>query len=133
MYQHITLIGNLGRDPELRYTPAGQAVVDLSVATKETWKDQSGEKQERTTWWKVAVWGKQAESCNQYLKKGSRLLVEGTIRGDENGNPRTFQKKDGTTGASYEMTAKDVRFLSTGSTNETPVVVANAVTDDIPF
>ena len=65
MYQHITLIGNLGRDPELRYTPAGMAVSDLSMATKESWKDQSGEKQERTTWWKVSVWGKQAESCKR--------------------------------------------------------------------
>ena len=132
MYQHITLIGNLGRDPELRYTPAGQAVLDMSMATKETWKDQAGEKQDRTTWWKVSVWGKQAENCNQYLKKGSRLLVEGTMRGDENGNPRTFQKKDGTTGTSFELTAKDVRFLSSNSTNETPVA-ANAVVDDIPF
>ena len=112
MYQHITLVGNLGRDPELRYTPAGQPVTDLSVATKEVWKDQAGEKQDRTTWWKVSVWGKQAENCNQFLTKGSRVLVEGTLRGDESGNPRTYQKKDGTTGSSFEMTAKEVRFLS---------------------
>lgn len=134
MYQHVTLVGNLGRDPELRYTPAGQPVTDLSVATKETWKDQAGEKQDRTTWWKISVWGKQAETCNQFLTKGSRVLVEGTIRGDENGNPRTYQKKDGTTGASFELTAKDVRFLSAknGSDEHAPVPAKIAV-DDLPF
>ena len=134
MYQHITLIGNLGRDPELRYTPAGQPVTDLSVATKETWKDQSGEKKDRTTWWKISVWGKQAENCNQFLVKGSRVLVEGTLRGDEGGNPRTYQKKDGTTGASFEMTAKDVRFLSAKGVSESDgQSPEKVVVDDLPF
>lgn len=134
MYQHITLIGNLGRDPELRYTPAGQPVTDLSVATKETWKDQSGEKKDRTTWWKISVWGKQAENCNQFLVKGSRVLVEGTLRGDESGNPRTYQKKDGTTGTSFEMTAKDVRFLSAKGVSESDgQSVEKVAVDDLPF
>ena len=134
MYQHITLIGNLGRDPELRYTPAGQPVTDLSVATKETWKDQSGEKKDRTTWWKISVWGKQAENCNQFLVKGSRVLVEGTLRGDESGNPRTYQKKDGTTGTSFEMTAKEVRFLSAKGVSESDgQSVEKVAVDDLPF
>lgn len=140
MYQHITLVGNLGRDPELRYTPAGQPVTDLSVATKEVWRDQAGEKQDRTTWWKVSVWGKQAENCNQFLAKGSRVLVEGTLRGDESGNPRTYQKKDGTTGSSFEMTAKEVRFLSAkngsddGGGAAAPAATKVGVTmDDLPF
>ena len=134
MYQHITLIGNLGRDPELRYTPAGQPVTDLSVATKETWKDQSGEKKDRTTWWKISVWGKQAENCNQFLVKGSRVLVEGTLRGDESGNPRTYQKKDGTTGTSFEMTAKEVRFLSAKGVSESDGQSPEKVAvDDLPF
>ena len=142
MYQRITVIGNLGRDPELRYTPSGEAVTDLSVATTESWKDTEGVKKDRTTWWKVAVWGKQAETCNQFLKKGSKVLVEGTMRGDEKGNPRTFQRQDGSWGASYEMTAKDVRFMSSRSEG-TGSPVANgsgefegamaATEDDLPF
>ena len=140
MYQHITLVGNLGRDPELRYTPAGQPVTDLSIATKEVWKDQAGEKQDRTTWWKVSVWGKQAENCNQFLTKGSRVLVEGTLRGDESGNPRTYQKKDGTTGSSFEMTAKEVRFLSAkngsddgGGAAAPAATKVGVAIDDLPF
>lgn len=140
MYQHITLVGNLGRDPELRYTPAGQPVTDLSVATKEVWRDQAGEKQDRTTWWKVSVWGKQAENCNQFLAKGSRVLVEGTLRGDESGNPRTYQKKDGTTGSSFEMTAKEVRFLSAkngsddgGGAAAPAATKVGVAMDDLPF
>jgi len=140
MYQHITLVGSLGRDPELRYTPAGQPVTDLSVATKEVWKDQAGEKQDRTTWWKVSVWGKQAENCNQFLTKGSRVLVEGTLRGDESGNPRTYQKKDGTTGSSFEMTAKEVRFLSAkngsddgGGAAAPAATKVGVAMDDLPF
>ncbi len=140
MYQHITLVGNLGRDAELRYTPAGQPVTDLSVATKEVWKDQAGEKQDRTTWWKVSVWGKQAENCNQFLTKGSRVLVEGTLRGDESGNPRTYQKKDGTTGSSFEMTAKEVRFLSAkngsddgGGAAAPAATKVGVAMDDLPF
>ena len=140
MYQHITWVGNLGRDPELRYTPAGQPVTDLSVATKEVWKDQAGEKQDRTTWWKVSVWGKQAENCNQFLTKGSRVLVEGTLRGDESGNPRTYQKKDGTTGSSFEMTAKEVRFLSAkngsddgGGAAAPAATKVGVAMDDLPF
>ena len=140
MYQHITLVGNLGRDPELRYTPAGQPVTDLSVATKEVWKDQAGEKQDRTTWWKVSVWGKQAENCNQFLTKGSLVLVEGTLRGDESGNPRTYQKKDGTTGSSFEMTAKEVRFLSAkngsddgGGAAAPAATKVGVAMDDLPF
>ena len=132
MYQHITLVGNLGRDPELRYTPAGQPVTDLSVATKEVWKDQAGEKQDRTTWWKVSVWGKQAENCNQFLTKGSRVLVEGTLRGDESGNPRTYQKKDGTTGSSFEMTAKDGSDDGGGAAAPAATKVGVAM-DDLPF
>ena len=139
MYQRIMIIGNLGQDPELRYLPSGQAVTKLGVATTESWKDQSGEKQERTTWWKVSVWGKQAETCNQFLKKGSKVFVEGTMRGDEKGHPRTFQRQDGSWGASYEMTAKDVRFMSprsegTGSNGSAEFEEAVAATeDDLPF
>ncbi len=111
MYNRVTLVGNLGRDPELRYTANGSAVCNLSVATNEVWNDSSGEQRKRTTWWRVAVWGKQAESCSEYLSKGRPVLVEGRIRSDENGNPRVFERGDGTWGSSFEITAQTVRFL----------------------
>ena len=114
MYNRVTLVGNLGRDPELRYTANGSAVCNLSVATNEKWKDSSGELQKRTTWWRVSVWGKQAENCSEYLSKGRPVLVDGQIRGDENGNPRVFERQDGTWGASFDVNAQTVQFLGRG-------------------
>ena len=112
MYNRIILAGNLGRDPELRYTPSGQAVTNLSVATNEVWTDQQGERQERTIWWRVSVWGKQAEACSQYLSKGKQVLVEGRMKPDgDTGVPRVFQRQDGSHGASCDVTAQMVRFL----------------------
>ena len=114
MYNRVTLVGNLGRDPELRYTANGSAVCNLSVATNEKWKDSSGELRKRTTWWRVSVWGKQAENCSEYLSKGRPVLVDGQIRGDENGNPRVFERQDGTWGASFDVNAQTVQFLGRG-------------------
>lgn len=116
----IIIIGNLGRDPELRFLPDGTPVTTFSVATSR----KAGEKDE-TTWFRVTVWGKQAESCNQYLHKGSKVLVEGRLRPDESGNPTVFQRKDGTWGASYEVTADAVKFLS-GKADE-------PADEDVPF
>lgn len=107
MYQKIIIIGNLGSDPEQRFTPDGTPVTTFSVATSR----KAGEKDE-TTWFRVTVWSKQAESCNQYLHKGSKVLVEGRLRPDESGNPTVYQRKDGSWGASYEVTAETVRFLT---------------------
>jgi single-strand DNA-binding protein len=107
MYQKLIFIGNLGNTPETRYTAKGDPVTSFSVATSRKY----GEKDE-TTWFRVSVWGNQAESCNTYLHKGSKVLVEGRLRPDENGNPTTFQRKDGSWGASYEVTAESVRFLT---------------------
>jgi len=107
MYQKLIIIGNLGSNPEQRFTPAGDPVTTFSVATSRKY----GEKDE-TTWFRVSVWGKQAESCNTYLSKGSKVLVEGRLRPDPNGSPRTFQRKDGTWAASFEVTAESVRFLT---------------------
>ena len=116
MYQKLIIIGNLGREPETRYTPAGEPVTAFSVATSRKFGD-TGE----TTWFRVNVWGKQAESCSQYLHKGSKVLVEGRLKAE----PPVFQKKDGTWASSYEVTAENVRFLSG---KDEPVV-----TDDVPF
>lgn len=112
MYHKVVLIGHLGRDPEMRYTQDGTPVTNFSMATTEKWTGQDGEQKERTVWWRVSAWRRQAETCNQYLSKGRLVLVEGQINPDpESGNPRVYTRNDGTPGASYEVTARVVRFL----------------------
>jgi single-strand DNA-binding protein len=143
MYQKFVVIGNLGQDPEMRYMPDGQVVTNLSVATNRRWTDRAtGETQEEVTWLRVSVWGKQAESANQYLRKGRQVLVEGRLRPDPNtGGPRLWTRQDGTVGASFEMVADRVQFLgSNGNGNGHGANGhANGVTepayaeDDVPF
>lgn len=110
MFQKIILVGNLGRDPEMRYTPSGQAVCNLNIATNRTWS-RDGEQQKETTWFRVTVWGRQAETVHQYLRKGRTVLIEGRMNPDENGNPRVWTGNDGQPRASFEVTAQNVRFL----------------------
>ncbi|MCA9999601.1 MAG: single-stranded DNA-binding protein [Anaerolineales bacterium] len=114
MYQKVIIIGNLGRDPEMRYMPDGTAVTSFSVATSRRWTDRnSGQPVDETTWFRVSVWGRQAETANQYLSKGSKVLVEGRMKPDPaTGAPRIWTRQDGTAGASFELTAEVVRFLS---------------------
>jgi single-strand DNA-binding protein len=138
MFQKVILVGNLGRDPEMRYTPGGQAVTNISVATNRRYTDSSGESRDETVWFRVAVWGKQAENVNQYLKKGRSVLVEGRLTGDENGNPRIWNAQDGTPRASYEVTAQTVTFLGgRDDRDSTPDEGGSAAgppaDDDIPF
>lgn len=135
-YQTTIIAGNLGKDPELKYLPNGTAVTNFSVAVSEQYKTQQGETVKRTIWYRVSTFGKQAETCNQYLKKGSKVLVEGRLNADPNtGGPRVFTKQDGTASASFELTAATVRFLSSSAksegTNEAPVSVL--ADEDIPF
>ena len=112
-FQTIIIVGNLGKDPVMRYASNGNAVTELSVASNRQYTDSAGERVKETTWFKVSVWGKQAESCNTYLQKGSSVLVEGELSPDkETGNPRTFTRSDGSTGASFDVTARTVRFLT---------------------
>ena len=132
----IIIIGRLGRDPEMRYTPSGQPVTSFSVASNRSYTDANGQKTDETIWFRVTAWGKQAEICNQYLKKGSKVLVEGRLVPDKNGGPRIWTKQDGTPGASFEVTASTVRFLSTRGegTGETMAdAVGESGGDDIPF
>src|SRR3990170_4523494 len=103
MFHKVILVGNLGRDPEMRYTPSGQAVTNLSVATNRTYTDSSGSQVKETAWFRVSVWGKQAETCHQYLRKGRQVLVEGRLVPDDNGNPRIWNRQDGTPAASFEV------------------------------
>jgi single-strand DNA-binding protein len=119
MYQTVILAGNLGRDPEMRYTPSGQPVTSFSVATNRQYTNNSGETVKETIWFRVSVWGKMAETCNQYLKKGSKVLVEGRLTADAaTGGPRIWNAQDGSPRASFEVNAQTVRFLSSRGETE---------------
>ena len=140
MYQKIVLVGNLGRDPEMRYMPDGKAVTNLSVATSRRWTQQaSGESVEETTWFRVSVWGRQAETVNEYLSKGRQVLVEGRLRPDpETGGPRLWTAQDGSVRASFEITADTVRFIggreqSGFASGDTFEPAAAQEEDEIPF
>ncbi len=115
MFHQVTIVGNLGKDPEMRYTPAGQAVTSFNVASNRTYTSSDGTKVKETIWFRISVWGKQAEVCSQYLKKGRAVLVTGRLQADPaTGGPRIWAKNDGTSGASFEVTADTVRFLGGG-------------------
>ncbi len=134
-FHTVILIGNLGRDPEMRYTPSGQPVTSFSVASNRSYTGSDGQKVDETIWFRITAWGKQAETCNQYLRKGSKVLVEGRLVPDKNGGPRVWTKQDGTAGASFEVTASTVRFLSTrGETASGEGVEEHqSEGDEIPF
>lgn len=125
-------IGNLGRDPEMRYAPNGNPVCSFSVACTRTFKNAQEEKIDETTWVRISVWGKLAENCNQYLHKGSKIHFEGRLNPDANGNPRIWQKNDGTPGANFEVTANSVLFLS-GRGEGGEQAPAEESSEDIPF
>lgn len=127
------IIGNLGRDPEMRYTPSGQAVCNFSVATTETWTSKEGERMKRTIWTRVTTWGKSAENCSKYLAKGSLVYIEGRPVGDESGNPRTWTKNDGSVGVSFEVNAERVIFLSKREASDEVEQVAMTEDEEIPF
>ncbi len=110
-YQQTIIVGNLGQDPEMRFLPSGTPVCNLNVAVSERWSDrQSGEKREKTTWFRVAVFGAQAETCAKYLAKGRQVMVIGTVEA------RAYMNNSGEAAASLELRARDVRFLSSGGT-----------------
>ena len=112
-YNKAIVAGHLGRDPELRHTPGGTPVCNLSVATDESYKDQQGQKQERTEWHKIQVWGKQAENCAQYLAKGRACLVEGKLQ------TRKWQDQQGNDRYTTEIRADRVVFLGGGQGQQT--------------
>ena|SRR5437660_404238 len=89
----VILVGNLGRDAELRYTPGGAAVSKFSLATTEVWNDKSGQKQERTEWHNIDIWGKQAETLTEYLRKGKQVYVEGRLQTDEYTDKEGIKRK----------------------------------------
>ncbi len=141
MYHTLIIVGNVGKDPEMRYTPSGQAVTSFSVASNRQYTTGNGEQVKETIWFRVTTWGKQAEVCNQYVKKGMKVLVEGRLTPDKaTGGPRVWTKQDGSAGASFEVTAATVRFLSGRGEGESggPMSAGMDVAeippeDDIPF
>ena len=142
MYVSITIIGRLGRDPEMKFLPSGDPVTTFNVATDRGWSDKSGNKQKETSWFRVSVFGKQAENANSYLAKGKMVLVEGRLTVDpKTGGPRVYSKQDGTMGSSFEVVANTVRFLSSreegaaagGAGADAGGHAEESVGEDIPF
>lgn len=136
----VILIGNLGKDPEVRYTANGRAVARFPIATSDVWNDTDGNRQERTEWHNIIVWGKQGETCAQYLAKGRQVFVEGSIRS------RSFDDKNGNKRYITEIVAQRVRFLGGGGGTRvapeaeggqpgesSPGSEAPPFNDDVPF
>lgn len=137
-YHTLIVVGRLGRDPEMRYTSSGEAVTSFSIATDRQYTDSSGQRMKETMWFRISVWGKQAETCNTYLKKGKMVLVEGRLQCDpKTGNPRIYDRQDGSKGTSFEISANTVRFLSSKGEGEGEVGDLSAPVggeeDNIPF
>ena len=140
MYHTIIVAGHLGRDPEMRYTPDGTPVANFSLATNRRRSGQDSASRDETIWFRVTVWRRQAEVCNQYLQKGRMVLVEGELQADPTtGGPRVWTGNDGTTRASFELTARTVRFLG-GRGDVAPMARPDsaqeappAEEDEIPF
>lgn len=136
MYQKVTIVGNLGKDPEMRFTPSGQAVTSFNLATNRSYTGSDGQRVKETVWFRVSVWGKQAENCNNYLRKGSKVLIEGRLIADPaTGGPRTYNRQDGTTGASFEISASTVQFLDSRAESEQAGTedMGTLSDDEIPF
>jgi len=138
----ITIIGNLGRDPEMRYTPEGQAVVTFSVASSRKYKTAAGEQREETEWFNCSAWGKLADICNEYLTKGKQVYVEGRLK------TRSYQGQNGETRFSIDVTCQEVQFLGGGQgqgqgqnqdqdqdqdQGREPVAAGQEDVDDLPF
>jgi single-strand DNA-binding protein len=137
-FHQVMVIGNLGKDPEMRFTPNGAAVTNFSVATNRTYTDAANKQITETAWWRISTWGKQAEACNNFLQKGSKVMVIGHVKPDKRGNPRTWTSQDSTTNASYELDAETVKFLSSRdgadhTSDNGSDMEGNTPSEDIPF
>lgn len=144
MYQQITLIGNLGGDVEMKYTPSGAPVANFNLAVNKSWTGQDGKRNEKSTWFRITVWREQAEICANYIKKGSKVMVIGEVE-----EARPWTDKDGNARATIEVTAQTVKFLDgrpEGAPDSPPKAIPNPAyakqtnrnapvltEDDIPF
>lgn len=135
MLNKVILIGRLGRDPEVRYMPNGEAVCNFSVATSESWKDQSGQRQEKTEWHNITMYRRLAEIAGKYLKKGSQVYLEGKIQ------TRKYTDKNGAERTAYDIIANEMKMLGGNSQatqeqpkrQQAPATPVEDVDDDIPF
>lgn len=127
MYQKTVIVGHLGADPEMRYTPSGVPVTSFRMATNRVWNNKDGERQEKTTWFRVTAWRRLAETCNEYLSKGRLVLVEGDI------DASAWTDNDGECRASLELTARTVKFLGGGGERAKSGTEAVTEAEDIPF
>lgn len=116
----VILLGRLGQDPELKYTPGGSPVCNFSVATTEAWTDKQGQKQEKTEWHRIVVWGKLAELCNQYLSKGRQAFIEGRLQ------TRSWDDKDGNKRYTTEILATTVQFIGGATASQGSQAVDNS-------
>ena len=140
MFQQIILLGNLGNDPEMRYTPSGVPVTSFSLAVNRRWTGQDGQQQEKTTWFRVTAWRKTAELASQYLTKGRQVLVVGELE-----EARTYTDRNGNTQVSIEVTAQNLKFIGTrgeggapgggysGGQQAEPMPSGGMTEEDIPF
>jgi single-strand DNA-binding protein len=138
MYHKIIMIGNLGADPQLRYTPQGTPVASFNVATNRNWTDKEGQRHDETVWFRATAWNKLAEVANEFLAKGRKVYVEGRLNSDDNGAPRVWLGKDGVHRASYEVTVETLKFVdgkeSNGQAEQAEPALAEPLPDDdIPF
>jgi single-strand DNA-binding protein len=122
----VILVGNLGSDPEMRYTPSGRAVTSFRMATNRRYTTSGGESREETDWFRVSVWGKQAEQCNQFLSKGKQVYVEGRL------HARNWEGQDGQTRTSLDVTADRVLFLGSRAAASLPEE-GELEPEDLPF
>lgn len=135
MYQQVTIVGNVGRDPEMRYTSSGAGVCSFSVAVNKTWTDRNtNEKREKTTWFRISAWRQLGETCSTYVRKGMLVMVTGEV--EANG----YTSRDGQPRASLEVTAREVRFLTRADGNSGENYSSDEddyqqeyTEDDIPF
>ncbi|MCZ7539689.1 MAG: single-stranded DNA-binding protein [Anaerolineae bacterium] len=127
-YQYTVIIGNVGRDPEMRYTQSGVAVCSFSVAVSRRWMDKnSNEQREKTTWFKVSAWRQLGETANQYVHKGMQIMVAGEV------DASAYVGQDGQPRASLEITARDIQFLGRRGEAEETAGEAPTEADDLPF
>ncbi len=141
-YQEVTIIGYLGRAPEMRQTSSGQAVATFSLAANRRFRDAQGQLVKETTWFQVTAWDRQAENACQYLQKGNQVMVRGRLNPDaESGSPRIWERRDGSPAASYEVTAREIIYLggqdASGEPSSHPGSSSSPDTDlidpEIPF
>ncbi|MBI3340125.1 MAG: single-stranded DNA-binding protein [Chloroflexi bacterium] len=133
-YNKTMFIGHLGTDPEMRYTPSGNPVTSFNVANNDQYANDKGEVIKTTTWFRCTAWGKQAEVCNQYLHKGSKVLIEGCLTPDKaTGHPRIWLRQDGTATADYELKVSEIHFLDSKNGSEPSVAQIDPVEDGVPY